>query len=72
MSKKTTGFRPEIWGLVFGLLLFTVLGGCKKDLPEWGPMKHAPPAPGKTWKPTPDSEPKAFRESNAPEEAPTE
>ncbi len=66
MSKKAIGFRPEIWVLVFGLLLFTVLGGCKKDLPEWGPMKHAPPAPGKAWKPTPDSVPEALPSERLP------
>ena len=58
------------WGKIGGLFLAFVflatLGGCKRDLPELGPMKYAPPASGKMWKPTPDALPEALPAEKLP------
>jgi outer membrane protein len=51
---------PNIRGLLLTLLLFAVLGGCKSSLPEWTPMKYAPPASGKVWKAPPDARPESL------------
>ncbi len=60
------GNWPRVWGLFLALALLGMSGGCKQTLPEWTPMKFAPPAPGKAWKPTPDARPEALPSEKLP------
>ncbi len=66
--KKGSGPRiwPRIWGLFLALALLAVLGGCKRTLPEWTPMKYAPLTPGKAWSPPPDARPEALPSEKLP------
>jgi len=57
---------PGAGGLLLALALLAVLVRCGQSLPEVSPMKYAPPASGKMWKPTPDALPKALPSEELP------